>query len=176
MHTESNIESAILIRQLTSDDVISYKSIRLQALGIKPEAFYRTLEEEEIKTLEDYSKLLKERSKENNFLLGAFLDGQLAGTIGFHNYEEGNLRHKGYIYGLYVIEMNLKMKFMQKLIEEVISRVKQLRYIRQIIATTVLIEELQEYKNLGFICHGIAPQSVANQSSFSDEFLLNFVI
>ena len=72
------------IRTLTPEDVKEYRVLRLAALHEQPPAFGTLAEKEESLTLEAMALRLQE--SEDTYLLGAFLDEILVGTVRFFTF------------------------------------------------------------------------------------------
>ena len=92
------------IRLLREPDTQEFWDLRLRALQEEPEAFAATFEEEVTKTVETVANRFREVwSSEENFILGAFTNGKLVGCVGFYREQRVKLRHKGNLWGMYVV-------------------------------------------------------------------------
>jgi ribosomal protein S18 acetylase RimI-like enzyme len=90
-----------VIRKLRAEDVRDFRALRLKAMKDVPHAFGATLADEKRTT--DKTHLLGFGiGARSDFVLGAFVDGRLAGVAGFRRFGPGNLKHKGAIWGMYV--------------------------------------------------------------------------
>ncbi len=160
----------MLIRNLKTEDAEMYRELRLESLKYMPEGYYETWEEESRYTVHDMEERLTERSKPNNFILGAFINDQLIGMMGFHQYKKGNLLHKAYIYGVY-IKPNFNTEAVKsQLLEEVIRRAKKVKGLEQIISSEVSEEGCILYKEAGFEVFGIAKRAIKCGNKTSDEY------
>lgn len=72
----------MVIRVLTPSDVEAFRVIRLEALRLEPSAYLTSAEEFEKRPLEEVTQRSQNRVG-GEFMLGAFEDGQLVGTVGF---------------------------------------------------------------------------------------------
>src|SRR2546428_1802962 len=90
----------MLVRKLTEDDLEALWTLRLQALRDNPEAFGTTYEE----TLARGKARMLERLGQGDemFSLGAF-EESLIGMVGFRREEGLKDRHKGLVFGMYVL-------------------------------------------------------------------------
>jgi Acetyltransferase (GNAT) domain len=157
------------IRHLSFEDAALYQEMRLEALRTKPELFYRTYEEEAVRSLQSVEKMLRERNYPNNFILGIFKTGRLVGMIGFHQNEPQNLRHRGYIYGLYIRQGEDWEKLAGLLVNEVIAKVKKLPVIEQINVSSVSLWENQLYSKFGFEKVAIFSKALKINEAYVDE-------
>lgn len=92
-------DPAVVIRFLTPDDYDQYWHLRLEMLEGEPYAFgsspksHRQLSEAEIRTRISFDA-------DEKFVAGAFVGGQLAGTVGFVREHRLKERHKGRVWGV----------------------------------------------------------------------------
>ena len=87
------------IRKLVPDDAEVFKAIRLRGLLEIPSAFSASHEEEDTPL-----DIIAERltPTPDGSILGAFLEGTLAGIIGIQRESQLKLAHKAYVWGMYV--------------------------------------------------------------------------
>ncbi len=93
--------TSVEIRVLGTDDTAAWIRVRLESLERDPQAFgasveaHRKLSDDEVK-----SRLAADMS--NKFVIGAFADGILVGTVGFVREPGLKERHKGRVWGVYL--------------------------------------------------------------------------
>lgn len=162
----------MIIRTLTPADVKEYRELRLAALHEQPPAFGTPAEKEEKLALEAVASRLQE--SEDTYILGAFFDGVLAGTIRFSRFEEVNEKHRGIIAGLYVRSDFRRRGLARALATEVLVRARRDPGLRRIHLTVVTAQDaaIELYKSLGFSIYGTEREAFSNQGQFYDEHLM----
>lgn len=101
--TKSEQSDSIEIRYLDEQDAQSFRGLRLDALYEFPEAFGMTYAEERGRPWSEYlQRFQTEWISGDNIIFGAFLNGQLVGTLGLRRWERQKQRHKGYIWIFFV--------------------------------------------------------------------------
>jgi ribosomal protein S18 acetylase RimI-like enzyme len=91
----------IHIRLLTPADAAAVLALRLEALRVAPTALAASVEEESGRTLAEIEAQLGAR--DDGGIVGAFdKGGALAGLVGVQRERFIKLRHKGYVWGVYV--------------------------------------------------------------------------
>ncbi len=88
---------SIQIKQLQKEDAQAYKAIRLEMLEDTPEAFGDTYEEANAANLKFYEDRIIA-----NPLFGAFSSSKLIGTAGWFVTDRSKVRHKAFLWGVYI--------------------------------------------------------------------------
>ena len=88
------------LRALSPSDAEQYQALRLRGLQEAPTAFASSFEEEADASLEEIARRLQ--PKDSGILFGSFDQATLAGVVGVERERMLKLRHKGFIWGMYV--------------------------------------------------------------------------
>ncbi|WP_224998806.1 GNAT family N-acetyltransferase [Cesiribacter sp. SM1] len=122
------------IRQLTEQDAVAYRELRLESLQEAPYAFSSSYEEEALYSLEHFAAWLKPLgSPPESYVLGAYTDAHaLVGTITFKRDTRLKARHKSMIYAMYTQASTRGHGVGKALVEEVIQRAKKMEGLEQI--------------------------------------------
>jgi RimJ/RimL family protein N-acetyltransferase len=88
------------IRLLEPEDAQIFQAVRLRGLLEEPTAFVSDHSEEVDRPLSDVAARLI--PKEGAAVFGAFIDGELAGVTGVETEKSARLRHKAWVWGVFV--------------------------------------------------------------------------
>jgi ribosomal protein S18 acetylase RimI-like enzyme len=92
---------AITVRLLQETDAPALWNLRTEALTAEPRSFGEAVEEHLRFSVDSVATRLRE-GPPNNFVVGAFADGALAGMAGFGRHTGVKRLHKGFVWGMYV--------------------------------------------------------------------------
>lgn len=161
------------IRLVTTKNAESWWHLRLTALKDEPHAFAESAEEHESRTVEEAREFFRGLNQEN-FICGAFEDGELAGTAGFYREKHAKFRHKGTIWGVYVRRESRRKGVARAILNEVIRRAKMIAGLEQILLVVAATQERPRrlYESLGFRKYGVEPRSLKVGAEYIDDELM----
>jgi RimJ/RimL family protein N-acetyltransferase len=161
----------MLVRKLTQADLDAFWVLRLRALTDNPEAFGSTYEE----TVAQGKAQMVHRLGliGDSFSLGAF-DDTLIGTAGFHREAQIKERHKGFVYGVYVVPEKRGKSAGKALMRELIAIAMRLEGLEQLNLAVVTTNQaaVRLYLSLGFEIYGTAPRALKQNGQYWDEHLM----
>ena len=163
------------IRLLTAADTEIYRAVRLRAVTEERTAFITSAAEFQRQSREAIAARLRQQEHSpEDFTLGAFVDGQLVGTVTFVRREAEKLRHKGDIYGMYVVPQARRQGVGQALLTEAIQRALARPALEQLLLTVVETQTAarQLYASVGFVTYGREPRAVKVGDRYFDEELM----
>jgi len=164
-----------IIRELGPDDLEAFSRVRLHGLVHHPRSFWETTEEFQSKPAEEHLKTLREISTdEGKFMLGAFTDDELVGIVGFSRDTGLKGRHRGMIWGMYVLDSHQGKGLGRKLMDAAITRAKQIPEM-EVLFLFVAPENAPArrlYTGVGFKTYGIEPYSMKFDGKFYDEEMM----
>lgn len=158
------------IRSLTRDDAPEFFRLRLEALREDPEAFGSSVEDHQSLSLGQIQERLGS-GEGDSFVVGAFDQGRLIGTVGLHREQGQKLRHKARIWGVYVTRAARKTGAGRKMLQAVLDRASSMQGLEQVLLTvaTTQTAAVTLYRSLGFETFGREPQALHVDGRFIDE-------
>ena len=153
------------IRALTEDNIEDFQHLRLRGLKEYPDSFGLSSE-----TVAD--KLRRAAGSQDDFTLGAYLDGELVGMVGLYRDSGGEkMRHKGHVWGMYVPSKRQGQGIGRTLMRELLARAALLPGLEQVHLAVVTRQEPARglYASLGFETYGVEPNSLIIDGERLDE-------
>lgn len=158
------------LRELTPNDVVEFRRLRLLGLQESPAAFGASFAQDEKIPLEELAKRLN--GTVDRWVLGVFSEAYLVGVVGFMRDTGDKLRHKGFLWGMYV-DPGFRGKGMARdLLSAALSRTDAtpgLRCVRLSVVTSNS-KAVCLYKRFGFYKYGEEEDALYVDGVFHSEF------
>jgi RimJ/RimL family protein N-acetyltransferase len=156
-------------RRLTAADAEAFRQVRLHGLKESPQAFSADYDLSATLPLEHFAVRLKHEI--DAFVIGALVERQLVGVGGFYRDDGPKLRHKGTIWGVYVMPGHRNGGLGRKLIAEIIANAAAVADVQQINITVTAANERarQLYRSMGFQPWGLERRALRIEGSFYDD-------
>ncbi len=161
------VATEIKVRLLLPADAALYRDIRLEALGLSPEAFGSTFAAESAEPLAWFAGRL-----DRGAVFGAFDGADLVGIAGFFPRQGRKEAHKGVLVGMYVRPQARRAGIGRRLVEAVVGRARQEVEVLQLSVVADNEPARRLYIGLGFIEYGIEKNSLKQNGHYWDEVLM----
>ncbi|GAA0385206.1 GNAT family N-acetyltransferase [Paenibacillus motobuensis] len=158
---------------LQESEAQAYQQVRLDGLRNDPGAFGSTYDREVKFSLEAVAERIKPSM--DKFVLGAFGDeGHLFGVVTFMRDTGMKTRHKGHIFGMYVVPEKRGTGLGRKLVGELIRKTREMEGMEQINLTVVSTNNNAKrlYLSLGFEIYGQERNALKYEDQYYDEDLM----
>ena len=162
----------VTIRALKENDACDFQKLRLRALKEHPDAFSSTYERESAYSMEFVAERLRRTAESrNNFTLGAYLQEELIGVVGFRRIDGVKEQHRGHIWGMYVRSEEQGKGIGRALLADGVERAKSLPGLEQIELDVVTRNRQARnlYASLGFASCGVDPRALLVDGEYLDE-------
>jgi ribosomal protein S18 acetylase RimI-like enzyme len=160
-----------VIRRLQPSDADAFRSVRLDALRLHPEAFGACYEDEAAFDREQFV----ERLRAPGFArFGAFDEhGALVGLVGLQIRSGAKQRHKAFLFSMYVDAAHRHSGLARRLVEAVIAGAREAGAIVLHLTVAAGNAPAQRlYRGMGFQTYGIERRSLKVGDRFHDEELM----
>lgn len=162
--------STVEIRLLTEHDAATLWELRMLALETDPWSFVDSPEELRRIPVEEYASRLRSNNA-GNFVVGAFEQQTPIGMVGFYQELPLKRRHKGWIWGVFVVPAARGRGVARALMLAAIQRAKSLPDLGIILLTVSVNQPAPRrlYASLGFRSIGIEPKGLKIGDRHVDE-------
>lgn len=159
------------VRFLGPDDADELIKIRLEGLQTDPDAFGSTYEEEIQMPKEEWLRRLSQGESGDSGYFGAFVEGQLAGIIGFFRHRGLKARHKASIVSMYVREAYRGTGVAQALMQTELAYLEKRGDIDtvQLAVVTTNPAAIRLYEKMGFLPYGVEKRALKIGDQYFDE-------
>ena len=158
------------IRILTDQDVEEFVRLRKEALTLELHAFGRHPEDSPPLTPENAMSRLQV-VPEGNFVVGAFMGQEMVGQTGFMRQEGRKMRHKGFIWGVYVTPAARGQGVSKAMLTFMLDRVRGYPGLEQVVLSVSTLQEAARglYTSLGFEVYGYEKNALKVGDTYIDE-------
>jgi ribosomal protein S18 acetylase RimI-like enzyme len=159
----------VLVRRLAPLDAGVYRALMLDGYGRDPAAFTATVAERAGLPLAFWEERLAPGDTRGKIVLGALVNGELAGALGLEFTERPKLRHKASLFGMYVKPHARRRGLGCLLVEAALEAARQHGGIVQVQLTVTQGNPAPEalYARCGFVAYGIEPMAVQSADGFA---------
>jgi ribosomal protein S18 acetylase RimI-like enzyme len=159
----------VLVRLLVEGDFEAWWRVRLRMLREHPEAFGGSYEEAVAVGVEQQQR--ERFLQPDSFIVGAFEGDDLVGTVGCVRERLAKMRHKAFIWGVYVAPEARGRGVGRALMEAAIARAREWPELQQIHLAVVTSNETARrlYRSLGFQVYGVEPAALKIDGRDLDE-------
>jgi len=144
-----------VLRRLQPADAALFLAVRLRGLREAPTAFGSSYEEERDRPVAEVAERMTRDT--DSFILGAFQQDALIGTLGMHRESALKRRHKLILWGMYVLPEARRAGVGRKLVDEALRQGFALSGVRQVIlgVNAANAPALALYTAAGFTSFGL---------------------
>ncbi|MBB6261355.1 ribosomal protein S18 acetylase RimI-like enzyme [Paenochrobactrum gallinarii] len=160
----------ITVRVLCPDDVQTYKAVRIHALKNSPLTFGSSFAVESAYADEVFAHRIRHGG--GNAVYGAFDGDTLLGTAGVFVHERLSEKHRGTLWGVYVMPQARGLGLGSVLVDHVIKYAE--KHVVVLDAKVVASNDYarQIYYDLGFEKYGLEKKSFCVEGQFQDQELI----
>jgi len=169
----------VIIRKLLGSDYDSFHTMRIGMLELNARDYTAGASDWRNASQEQIMSYLRENEEgSDNFVLGAFRDGELVGMLGFRRETRATVRHKGSTWGLFAKPGLENVEVEKLLLAEAIKTVRSyadFEYIRTV-QNVSNIEKIDLFLALGFKKYGLEERSMRVGQQYFDQVYLKLVV
>jgi GNAT superfamily N-acetyltransferase len=150
------------IRRLVPSDAMAYRALMLEAYTLAPESYTSTVAERVEQPLGWWAARMADTPQAHELVIGAFVDGQLAGAAGLAFEQRERTRHKSTLFGMYVRPPARRAGLARAIVHEVLQQARQVppTVLVQLTVTASNEDAVRLYADCGFVPFGTEPLAV----------------
>ena len=151
------------------EDVAAYRELRLRGLKEHPDAFTSGHDEEAAKPPSVTEARLAPEA--GGRMWGAFVEGTLVGAIGLLREPRVKIRHRGEVFGMYVVRERAAQGVGAALLSHLIGEARREPGLTQLVLTVTETNVAARtlYKKFGFRSFGIEPRAIRVDNAYFDK-------
>ena len=151
------------------EDVAAYRELRLRGLKEHPDAFTSGYDEEAAKPLAVTEARLAPEA--GGHMWGALAEGILVGAIGLRREPRVKIRHKGEVFGMYVVRERAAQGVGAALLSHLIGEARREPGLTQLVLTVTETNVAARtlYEKFGFRSFGIEPRAIRVGDTYYDK-------
>ena len=158
------------IRKLLNEDANAFYELRLRALRECPSAFSESAEEFQILGGRGIAARMEASRDSGGFILGAYSDNSLCGSIGLLRETKAKTKHHGSVWGVYVTPEARGTGLGKRLLTELIEEVKRLGLVQiKLSVESENVPAIRLYERLGFVSYGVEPRALKVDGKYFSE-------
>lgn len=164
------------VKPLIKANAEAYQKCRLDALRIEPEAFGADYNIRKEKPLSHFEQ--RANYKPNNFIIGAFIEDELIGTVGFYAETIPKLQHRGNIWGVFVYPEHRQKGVAKAMFQATLKAVMQLPEIKQIHLGVAdnNTNALRLYESFDFKTYATEPRTLFVNGQYINEHMMVLIL
>jgi ribosomal protein S18 acetylase RimI-like enzyme len=158
------------IRRFEIKDASALWRLRRTALETDPWSFAGSVEELQRLSVEEYGRRIGSGG-DGSFVMGAFEGPRVLGMCGFYREAQLKRRHKGHLWGVFVVPAERGKRLGRALAEGAIETARTLPDLKSIQLTVSITQTAARhlYRRLGFRVFGVEPRALGIGGEFVDE-------
>lgn len=155
------------LRLLGPDDAEALRALRLESLRADPDAFLATVEEDAARDVTWFRDRLV---RPDDGIVGAWVEGELVGMVGFARQERRRARHKGLLWGVWVAPAARGRGLGRALVAAALDRLRALGMEQCVLSVTTTQHAARAlYASLGFQPFGLERRAIKDGDRYLDE-------
>lgn len=166
----------MIIKPLTKPNAKAYQKCRLDALRLEPEAFAADYDVRKKRPLEHFEQRVN--YKPNYFIMGAFIEDKLVGTVGFNAETIPKLKHRGNIWGVFVYPKHRQKGIAKAIFQATLKAVNKLPEIKQLHLGVAEhnTSAIRLYKSFGFKTYATEPRTMFVNGQYINEHMMLLIL